>query len=162
MSSDLKLRKGISHSYDSGMTLFQISMPLYHHCVGGSSGLQLLFSSYSFSNKTNIKEINIKGLRVPFLIGYNSPHKSFSFQTGLAFNVITQNETKYKDEGEALGVNLKTMSAEWMTLIGLYPLTISINLGLTPFLKLNNGTKGYTSSITVGLDLWWYHRIGGH
>lgn len=162
MSSDLKLRKGISHSYDSGMTLLQISMPLYHHCVGWSSGLQLLFSSYSFSNKTNIKEINIKGLRVPLLIGYNSPRKSFSFQTGLAFNVITHDETTYKDEGEEISVNLKTISAEWMTVIGIYPVTISINQGITPIIKLNNGTKGYTSSITVGLDLWWLHRIGGH
>ena len=48
------------------------------------------------------------------------------------------------------------LGAQWLVTAGLGPLTINYSHHLTPLFKLSDGTKAHPSSLSVGLDIWYF------
>ena len=186
-SPDFHLKDGFSKNYEIGLTFFQVSKNLYKKAFGLTFGFQGYRSEYNIVGdwlaerhhneiefvpsgyRMKRNEIEVVGLRIPALIGYQTPYKIFSIQTGLSIGLrLTDDKNYYYQfkvggkEEEKHHLHLNYFIANWTSVVGLGPLTLTINQGLLPLYKLTNGKKAYESSITFGFDLWWLHRLKRH
>ena len=182
-STDFHLRNGVSKHYEIGITAFEIAKNLYGKYLGVSAAAQLYAGFYHFEKNTllmrshqNIDFVEAEsplkknrfdyaGFRFPVLVGYQTPYKIFSIKTGLAIGtrgVDSKNYTyKYsrdKKESESR-LHINWFSTDWMTVVGLGPLTVTYKQGLLHLFKTTSGKKAYESSLTFGIDLNWLFRM---
>ena len=183
---DFHLRDGVKHHHEFGVTGFEISKNWYKNAIGISAAVQLYGGVYHFDRNYILKrshksiefvetkaplktnKINYAGLRFPILVGYQTPYKIFSIKTGLALGFRGVSEKtytyKYKEDKEKseLRLHLNWLTTDWMTVIGLGPVTLTYKQGLLHLFKTASGKKAYESSLTFGLDLHWLFRLKWH
>lgn len=154
--AQLPLRSGIFNKIDCGFTILQISRNLYRGIAGISAGLQFEGCFYKVLNdycaeKDGYKvefvptdkehknnSLSFTALRIPLLIGAQTNNRLFSLQTGVGLNYTSR------------------FGAQWLVTAGLGPFTINYSQNLTPLFKLNDGTKAYPSSLSIGVDIWYW------
>jgi hypothetical protein len=154
--AQLPLRSGIFNKIDCGFTILQISRNLYRGIAGISAGLQFEGCFYKVSNdycaeKDGYKvefvpadkehknnSLSFTALRIPLLIGAQTNNRLFSLQTGVGLNYTSR------------------FGAQWLVTAGLGPFTINYSQNLTPLFKLNHGTKVYPTSLSIGVDIWYW------
>ena len=150
------LRSGVFNKFDCCFTILQVSRNLYRGVVGVSAGFQIGGYSYNLSKNYSAKkdghrveivpsdendkedDISFTAVRIPLLIGAQTNNRLFSLQTGLGL------------------CHTSRFGVQWLVTAGLGPITINYSQSLTPLFELNDGTKAYPSSLTVGFDLWYY------
>lgn len=137
-----------------GITFFMISRCLSRHSAntGISAGLQFLDKSYRYSGK----DFSYWSLRIPVLMGVQDNRRNFTLQTGLGL----YGGGFYFGEGEEKRdyPNLKTLHAgvQWMLTAGIGPFCMGYSYNLTPLFKLPDGANAYPSSLTFGIDAWYF------
>ena len=150
------LRSGVFNKIDCGFTILYFSRNLYRGVVGVSTGFQVGGYSYNISKNYSAKkdghrveivpsdendkgdDLSFTAVRIPLLIGAQTNNRLFSLQTGLGL------------------CHTSRFGVQWLVTAGLGPITINYSQNLTPLFELNDGTKAYPSSLTVGFDLWYY------
>lgn len=164
------LRSGVFNKIDCGFTILQVSRNLYRGVVGVSAGFQIGGYMYNLSKNYKVKmdgyrveivpsddntkndshrvkkvpsnendnDLDFTAVRIPLLIGAQTNNRLFSLQTGLGL------------------CHTSRFGVQWLVTAGLGPITINYSQNLTPLFELNDGTKAYPSSLTVGFDLWYY------
>ena len=182
-SPDFHLRNGVSKHYEFGVTAFEIAKILYGKYLGVSVAAQLYAGFYHFERNSllmrshqNIEfveavspleknRMDYAGFRFPVLVGYQTPYKIFSIKTGLAIGTrgvdsknYTYRYSRDKKESESR-LHINWFSTDWMTVVGLGPLTVTYKQGLLHLFKTTSGKKAYESSLTFGIDLNWLFRI---
>lgn len=156
------LRSGVFNKIDCGFTILQVSRNLYRGVVGVTAGLQVGGYSYDLSKNYKAKkdgyrveivpsdendkegDLSFTAVRIPLLIGTQTNNRLFSLQTGLGL------------------YHTSRFGVQWLVTAGLGPITINYSQNLTPLFELNDGTKAYPSSLTVGFDLWYYYHRFKH
>ena len=154
--AEFPLRSGVFNKLDCGFTVFQVSRNLYRGTIGLSTALQV--GGYSFDVKRGYiaekdgryvefvpsddegkkKTLSYTTLRIPLLIGAQSNNRLFSLQTGLGLCYTNR------------------PGAQWLVSAGLGPFTINYSQNLTPLFKMTDGTKAYPSSLSIGVDIWYW------
>ena len=150
------LRSGVFNKIDCGFTMLQVSRNLYRGVVGVTVGFQAGGYTYNISKNYSAKkdghrveivpsdendkedDLSFTAVRIPLLIGAQTNNRLFSLQTGLGL------------------CHTSRFGVQWLVTAGLGPITINYSQSLTPLFELNDGTKAYPSSLTVGFDLWYY------
>ena len=149
------LRSGVFNKLDLGCTIIQFSRNLYRGIIGVSAGLQFGAHIYDVSHDYSAVKngyhvefvpseeehksdsLSFAEVRIPLLIGAQTNNRLFSLQSGITL------------------CHTSRFGAQWQTIAGLGPITISYSQNLTPLFKLPDGTKAYPSSFTVGVDIWY-------
>ena len=150
------LRSGVFNKFDCCFTILQVSRNLYRGVVGVTVGFQAGGYTYNISKNYSAKkdghrveivpsdendkegDLSFTAVRIPLLIGAQTNNRLFSLQTGLGL------------------CHTSRFGVQWLVTAGLGPITINYSQSLTPLFELNDGTKAYPSSLTVGFDLWYY------
>ena len=150
------LRSGVFNKFDCCFTMLQVSRNLYRGVVGVTVGFQAGGYTYNISKNYSAKkdghrveivpsdendkegDLSFTAVRIPLLIGAQTNNRLFSLQTGLGL------------------CHTSRFGVQWLVTAGLGPITINYSQSLTPLFELNDGTKAYPSSLTVGFDLWYY------
>ena len=150
------LRSGVFNKFDCCFTMLQVSRNLYRGVVGVTVGFQAGGYTYNISKNYSAKkdghrveivpsdendkegDLSFTAVRIPLLIGAQTDNRLFSLQTGLGL------------------CHTSRFGVQWLVTAGLGPITINYSQSLTPLFELNDGTKAYPSSLTVGFDLWYY------
>ena len=150
------LRSGVFNKFDCCFTMLQVSRNLYRGVVGVTVGFQAGGYTYNISKNYSAKkdghrveivpsdendkegDLSFTAVRFPLLIGAQTNNRLFSLQTGLGL------------------CHTSRFGVQWLVTAGLGPITINYSQSLTPLFELNDGTKAYPSSLTVGFDLWYY------
>ena len=74
-------------------------------------------------------------------------------QTGLG---LYAGGSKWEDKSESHPLlHTRHVGAQWLLIAGVGPVTVNYTQNLTPLFKLEDGTKAYPSSLTVGVDIWY-------
>ena len=170
-------RKGFLKQMDGGVTLLLLSRNLYRGIAGFSVGLQFEGSTFSFSRNYLAKskgdridfipseselednELSCFAGRIPLLVGVQTPKRWVSLQTGFDLYVGgCEYEYRYKGnkESESNHFHISHFGAQWLLTAGIGPFTVNYTQNLTPLFKLADGTKAYPSSITIGVDIWYW------
>ena len=170
------LREGFFKQVDAGWTMLQLSRNLYKGIAGYSIGLQFEGSTYNFSRhciaksrggridfeatEAELEENDLFSfhVRIPLLVGVQTPKRWLSLQTGLGLYVGgSKYEYRFKgrDEMESHHFHTSHVGAQWLVTAGIGPFTVNFTQNLTPHFKLADGTKAYPSSLTIGFDLWY-------
>ena len=150
------LRSCVFNKFDCCFTMLQVSRNLYRGVVGVTVGFQAGGYTYNISKNYSAKkdghrveivpsdendkegDLSFTAVRIPLLIGAQTNNRLFSLQTGLGL------------------CHTSRFGVQWLVTAGLGPITINYSQSLTPLFELNDGTKAYPSSLTVGFDLWYY------
>lgn len=171
------LREGFLKQMEGGVTLLQLSRNLYRGIAGFSVGLQFEGSTYSFSRNHIAKstgghidfipaecelednDLSFFAARIPFFVGVQTPKRWLSLQTGFGLNVGgSEYEYCYKGSKRTESHHFHTshFGAQWLLTAGIGPITVNYTQNLTPLFKVADGTKAYPSSITIGVDIWYW------
>ena len=154
--AQLPLRSGVFTKTVGGFTLLQVSRNLYRGNFGLSAGIQFGGYSYDLSSGYSAEkegyrveivpsdedhkkdQLSFTALRIPLMIGAQTNNRLFSLQTGLGL------------------YHTSRFGAQWLVTAGIGPFTVNYSHNLTPLFKLNDGTKAYPSSLSVGVDIWYW------
>ena len=148
--SPFHLRKGFPEQHQGGVTFLQLSRNLYRGLAGYSVGLQFVGTTYAFSDYDD--ELNLFAVRIPLLVGIQTPKRWLSLQTGLG---LYADGGKWKDKSDDHGLHTSHVGVQWLLTAGIGPVTVNYTQNLTHLFKLADGTKAYPSSFTVGVDIWY-------
>ena len=184
-SGDFHLKDGKWRKTEFGITIWQFSKSFYLRCLGLTLGMQIYGSHYRledgtralrWGNKVEFRNtdeffrsnsIDISGLRIPVLIGYHTPYNIFSIATGLTLG-IRRGDFEYSFHGENYQqshenhLHVIFFSVDWTAIAALGPFTLTYNHSFIPLFKTVNNINAYPSSLSLGIDIWWLHRIIGH
>ena len=173
------LQSGLFKKAEVGCTFFQISKNLYKGIAGVSTALQVAGEIYQLDNhwiaegkgkkigfryveeKVKNNTFPIISIRIPLLAGLQTYNRKWSIQTG---PVLHADWTGYHyripghDEQEEPHLHVNHFRASWMVSAGIGPLTLSVSQDLVPAFQLTNGVKGYTTSFSIGFDMWYLDR----
>ena len=149
--SSFHLRNGFLKQQEGGVTFLQFSRNLYRGVAGYSVGLQFVGTSYAFKDYDN--DLDMYAVRIPLLVGIQTPKRWLSLQTGLG---LYAGGSKWEDKSESHPLlHTRHVGAQWLLIAGVGPVTVNYTQNLTPLFKLEDGTKAYPSSFTVGVDIWY-------
>jgi hypothetical protein len=154
--SPFHLRNGFLKQQEGGVTFLQFSRNLYRGVAGYSVGLQFVGTSYAFKDYDN--DLDMYAVRIPLLVGIQTPKRWLSLQTGLGLYAGgSKYKYRYKGEDKSDKHHLHTshVGVQWLLTAGIGPVTVNYTQNLTPLFKLADGTNAYPSSFTVGIDIWY-------
>ena len=173
------LRSGVYTKVELGFTFFQISKSLYRGIAGISTALQFVGESYLLDPEIIVKDRGGKSeiipsaqrlkqntlsngaIRIPILVGLQSPNRIFSLQTGVMLHVgdaSYSNRYPGEKKNDGLSFHCNHFRASWAMMAGVGPFTFAYTQSLVPLFELTNGVKAYNSSFTIGLDMWYWDR----
>ena len=148
--SPFHLRNGFLKQQEGGVTFLQFSRNLYRGLAGYTVGLQFVGTSYAFKDYDN--DLDMYAVRIPLLVGIQTPKRWLSLQTGLG---LYAGGSKWKDKSDDHGLHTSHVGVQWLLTAGIGPVTVNYTQNLTHLFKLADGTKAYPSSFTVGVDIWY-------
>ena len=148
--SPFHLKNGFLKQQEGGFTLLQFSRNLYRGVAGYSVGLQFVGTTYTFKEYNN--ELTFTAVRIPLLVGIQTPRRWLSLQTGLG---PYAGWDKWEDKSDNHDIHPSHVGVQWLLTAGIGPVTVNYAQNLTPLFKLADGTKAYPSSFTVGVDIWY-------
>ena len=178
----IPLKEGFLRQNEAGFTLMQLSKGLRHDVFGATTALQLsvgtigLDKDYEATREDgkiafvdaaetlSSSTINYLTIRVPDHMGIQDRRHRFSFLSGVAFDFCIPGRDRYNyrhqddDKSHHWRIHANCFSANWQVMAGIGPLTIGYTQGFLPLFKLKDGSGIYTSSLCVGLDLWYLVR----
>ncbi len=173
------LQSGFFKKMEVGCTFFQLSKNVYKGIAGFSTALQIAGEIYQLDNhwvaQREGKKIGFQyveeavknntfpiiSIRIPLLAGLQTYSRKWSIQTG---PVLHADWTGYHyripghDQQEEPHLHVNHFRASWMLSAGIGPLTLSVSQDLVPAFQLTNGVKGYTTSFSIGFDMWYLDR----
>ena len=177
----IPLKEGFLRQNEAGFTLMQLSKGLSHDVFGATTALQLsvgtigLDKDYEATRENgkigfvDVEEtlssstINYLTIRVPVLLGIQDRRHRFSLLSGVSLDFCIPGRDRYNyrhqddDKSHHWRIHANCFSANWQVMAGIGPLTIGYTQGF-PLFKLKDGSGIYTSSLCVGLDLWYLVR----
>ena len=113
------------------------------------------------SEKLRENYINNFSIRIPLLLGVQTRGRELSLQTGIILHGdrLTY-RNRYPGEKEAVGQPFHGyhFRASYTAIAGIGPVTLSFTQSLVPLFQLTNGVKAYPSSLTLGIDPWYWNR----
>ncbi len=178
----IPLKEGFLRQNEAGFTLMQLSKGLCHDVFGATTALQLgvgtigLDKDYEATREDgkiafvdagetlSSSTINYLTIRVPVLFGIQDRRHRFSLLSGVALDFCIPGRDLYnyrhqdEEKSHHWRIHANCFSANWQVMAGIGPLTISYTQGFIPLFKLRDGCDIYTSSLCVGLDLWYLIR----
>lgn len=176
------VKNGFFRQNEAGITLLQLSKGLSHDVFGATTALQVgigtigLDKDYEVTREdgkigfVEAKEtlssstINYLTLKVPVLLGVQDRRHRFSLLSGVSIDFCIPGRDLYyyshqnKDDSHHWRIYANCFSASWQVMAGIGPLTFSYTQSLVPLFKLNDDTGVHTSSLCLGLDLWYLMR----
>ena len=175
-------KDGFFRQNEAGFTLIQLSKGLNHDVFGVTTALQVTLGTIGLDrNYEAIREngkicfvdtkealkssvINYTSIRVPVLLGIQDRRHRFSLLSGVSLDFCIPGRDRYNyrhqddDKSHHWRIHANCFSANWQVMAGIGPLTIGYTQGFLPLFKLKDGSGIYTSSLCVGLDLWYLVR----
>ena len=179
-NEDYHLRKGFMKNYEIGFTLGQISKNLYQGLAGVSCALQMILHHLSFDHdympyrtgdrvafepiSPSLKSNTLYYwmIRIPVLTGIQTRNRYFSIQTGPSFELRRGGAHEFQIVGEKSDdhrLHVTPLGVNWHVLANAGPLTIAYTQSLIPAFQLDDGTNAYTSSLTVGFNICFFHSV---
>ena len=182
----LPLKDGFLRQNEGGLTLLQLSKGLISNSFGMTTAFQIgmgcidLNKDYEMvredgrvgvvvAKETLISStIQYSFLRIPVLVGFQNRKHWFSLLSGVSLNFNVPGLDLYhyrhqdEDKDRNCRIHANIFSVNWQVMAGVGPVTISYMHSLSPIFKMTDGTGVYTSSLSIGLDLWYLLRRNGH
>ncbi len=173
------LRPGVWRKMEFGFTFLQVSRNLYRGVFGVSTALQFAIENYQLHRDVVAKRkgdktefvpsnemlrdnyINNFSVRIPLLLGVQTRSRVLSLQTGIILHGdrLTY-RNRYPDEKESVGQPFHGyhFRASYTAIAAIGPVTLSFTQSLVPLFQLTNGVKAYPSSLSLGIDCWYWNR----